>query len=636
MCLQSASANPFVTSAGKSTLQIDQELVESTVIPLGENKPIYSFSISGHGYIDGANTLIRVVLVDKEEREYLVYEGYSLLERGNSGLFPFAKQCEETCILNGIVPSQLKILISRGAVSIRQAHVSYSPKDLPQEAQQKGLTSFAQQLKRSQDASKVERINSTPGILWRAGENEFSGKSYQARKELAGHDFGAPTGFEFYRSGFFLAPTLDFSAPTLVGSGRKGGGGTSPTPAPTATPAAAPTPPTTDLVSYPIGGTVSKPLETVDWTNRHGVRWTTGIRNQAWCGSCWAFGAVATIETNTNLWFNQLLNYDLSEQQTLSCSGAGTCKGGWPGSAASWHATNGLIAETCMPYRAIDANGCDYDSCEFVPVTCGSGCATSPITVKFAGISNVDSSADSIKMAILERGTLSGTVWGWSHAMELVGYGVIKAGDFIYADTNYNTRISVLTGDARIGSTWWKFKNSWGNWGEGGYARIYYASGYPGAQAIVGPVTVSGATLSISCNDNDNDTFCNWGTSKTKPSTCPASCSGNNVPDCDDSNAAVGACQFQQVALDYRLECRQYDSSLTHCPASGASCPAGTIAYPTKSICGSTGRKANQASYWTHCAKQIYSCGTCPSGSVLASHSACANAGSVCSAGSCT
>lgn len=72
------------------------------------------------------------------------------------------------------------------------------------------------------------------------------------------------------------------------------------------------------------------------------------VRAQANCGSCWAFGTVAVLETAAQLQTGDAL--DLSEQDVLSCSRAGSCSGGWW--AYDYAAKKGLALETAWPYKA--------------------------------------------------------------------------------------------------------------------------------------------------------------------------------------------------------------------------------------------------------------------------------------------
>ena len=46
--------------------------------------------------------------------------------------------------------------------------------------------------------------------------------------------------------------------------------------------------------------------QSFDWRNYRGGDWTTPIRNQGQCGSCWAFGAIGALEAVINLEFNDI------------------------------------------------------------------------------------------------------------------------------------------------------------------------------------------------------------------------------------------------------------------------------------------------------------------------------------------
>lgn len=53
----------------------------------------------------------------------------------------------------------------------------------------------------------------------------------------------------------------------------------------------------------------------------------TPVKDQGSCGSCWAFGTHGAFEGSYAILNNALINS--SEQDTLDCSGAGSCAGGW-------------------------------------------------------------------------------------------------------------------------------------------------------------------------------------------------------------------------------------------------------------------------------------------------------------------
>ena len=80
-----------------------------------------------------------------------------------------------------------------------------------------------------------------------------------------------------------------------------------------------------------------------DWRDQHGQNYVTSIKDQQQCGSCWAFSAVGALEGHANAFYNNpSLDINMSEQDLVSCSGAGTCGGGWPSLALSYIQQSGV------------------------------------------------------------------------------------------------------------------------------------------------------------------------------------------------------------------------------------------------------------------------------------------------------
>lgn len=188
----------------------------------------------------------------------------------------------------------------------------------------------------------------------------------------------------------------------------------------------------------------------------------TPVREQSACGSCWAFGSVAVLESSL-LRINPTINantLDLSEQQILDCSPGGGCWGGWYGTVFDWAKTNQITVaeESSKPYKVMEAT-----------------CSATPITkYKLANYGRVSmrevATVAEIKKAIVEHGAVVTAV---NATNVFLAY---KKG--IYNENavgQVNHAITIIGWDDSKSA--WLLKNSWGSdWGDNGYMWINYNS----------------------------------------------------------------------------------------------------------------------------------------------------------------
>ncbi|XP_053205504.1 procathepsin L-like [Panonychus citri] len=199
---------------------------------------------------------------------------------------------------------------------------------------------------------------------------------------------------------------------------------------------------------------VSDLPETVDWREKNIVN---PIKDQAQCGSCWAFSTIASIESAWAQSKNQLVS--LSEQNMMDCSypqGNKGCSGGLVDNAFGYAIkSGGLDTEDSYPYTATSSKDCKWSKDNV-------GASIS----KYVDIPNRDENA--LKNAVAER-VVSVAI----HVGD--DFQHYKSGIF---DMPFCWTITLNHAVALVGygTDHWILRNSWGtSWGENGYAQ--YALG---------------------------------------------------------------------------------------------------------------------------------------------------------------
>lgn len=215
-----------------------------------------------------------------------------------------------------------------------------------------------------------------------------------------------------------------------------------------------------------------------DWRDSDDV---TIVKDQEDCGSCWAFGTIASLESL--LLINNDKNTDLSEQHLVSCNSKHWgCDGGWW--AHDLLINPGAVLESDFPYTAKEE-------------PCG-GSYNYPYQLSGWAYVDGDSklpSVQKIKQAVYQYGPVCAAVFV-GYAFQAYTGGVFDKDEAPKPNGNgcsntpaepvqkVNHAIVIIGWDDDKGA--WIIKNSWGpNWGENGYMYIKYETSNVGYASVI-------------------------------------------------------------------------------------------------------------------------------------------------------
>jgi cathepsin L len=197
----------------------------------------------------------------------------------------------------------------------------------------------------------------------------------------------------------------------------------------------------------------------VDWRTKGAV---TPIKNQAQCGSCWAFSTTGSVEGGDFL--NTGVLNSLSEQQLVDCSsstGDQGCNGGLMDDAFQWIINNkGLCSEASYPYTA--ATGTCQTTCTVIG---GQG---------ITGFTDVTAGSEDALLAAIVLNPVSVAIEADQQGFQFYSGGVFAGAcgtalDHGVLAVGYGTDSTQPAGS----QDYYIVKNSWGNtWGEAGYIRL--------------------------------------------------------------------------------------------------------------------------------------------------------------------
>ena len=474
---------------------IYREFFMSDSILLTSSSPIYALCINASIFQPSLGSFARVVLVDSTGDEYLVAESDQF--RNDTAMVDLSEYCEETSNLNGVYPSMLKLYLYNATITINNILMSSR-----QSNETKGRSSF-KELRKKQVEDIINRINLSNirhHRLWRAGVNDLALMNYKNSKRIRNTDGidAFTTNLAYYKGGIYELGELD----SMMAEGS------------------------------------SLYVDSFDWSQKHGKDWITSAKDQGTTLFCQTLAVVGMTEATTNLYYNSLLNLDLSEQDVLSRV---YNSGSWAYLIASITDIihNGIIDEDALPF-----NGYAFNPSVIDPRPEGNErISFNSYTLDFWS-TNSSPEIESVKQHLISYGPCAAGILtsAGGHAIMIFGYNRIQAGQsFLLDEENNIWSDPIASNDERIGYTYWKFKNSWGpNWGNNGRGclicydynlmREYYFI----SSAINSTIRSSS---DIVCEDSDGDGYFNWGIG-TRPAHCPSYAPYQR--DGDDSNPRIG------------------------------------------------------------------------------------------------
>ncbi len=214
--------------------------------------------------------------------------------------------------------------------------------------------------------------------------------------------------------------------------------------------------------------------ESFDWRKEGAVG---KVKDQAQCGSCWAFSAIANLEGQ--YFIKNKKSIILSEQQLVDCDTKGEdqgCNGGLMEFAFEYTKNNGVELSKDYSYTGRDGR-CKYDSSKAVVKNTGSQFAPSE-------------DEGEIKEFLFKTGPLSIAIN--ANPLQWYSGGIIDLSSSRCDPQGLNHGVAIVGYGSENGKDYWIVRNSWSaSWGEQGYFKIARGKGTCGVNTYVISATLN-------------------------------------------------------------------------------------------------------------------------------------------------
>jgi C1A family cysteine protease len=191
------------------------------------------------------------------------------------------------------------------------------------------------------------------------------------------------------------------------------------------------------------------------------------IRNQAACGSCWAFAGASIVESSKRIRYGGVAN--IAEQELLDCAGGpghgliNGCDGFFIEPTMLHMQFDGVAREAgyTVPYQAQDRGNCSNPPYRYKVSTWG-----------WVGFGYA--SVQQIKNALCQYGPVATSIHATSLFQNYTGGVFQQKTNASYGPIpSINHAVVIVGWDDAKGA--WRVRNSWGTgWGESGYAWVKY------------------------------------------------------------------------------------------------------------------------------------------------------------------
>lgn len=503
------------------SMNLNMVCVSDTTFNPFDGNTVTSIGITGQVTFTSELGFVRFVVSDNNDDEYLVYETYRIYEDDSN--IAFSQKCEESCFYETYTPNALKVYVFDAVVTI--SCINYS-NTLYQNAEfrrrQAARNAYLETL------SEVQDYIADNNLIWVADSTSFSKMSYAKKAKMMGKGF-RDYGLEFYSHGFFDIACSEFRGDDDQSCGY------------------------VDNFDWRTRHNADQPSSS--YYNSGGKGWITPIKCQGegcildcsfitylddpdinqetcedmggvWDGAptCWIFGATAQVEAMTNLYFNQFINPDLSEQYIVCKDGTntnGNIHGGFPYKALNRFKSDYVGYEDDLPYVATSCN------CDEIPEMPNHG-------IRIENWERVSpSTQNEIKKALMQHGPIVvGSIPEYygleNHVMLLVGWGTLDEKSLSYWGSNNN----IIIPESDYGTTFWIYKDTMlpGESHHEGYIYSVHLFGEMASEydRIVTPIHTT-ENYFVHVEDKDNDGYLFWGIG-------PKPAGYENYPDEPDGN----------------------------------------------------------------------------------------------------